>query len=536
MRKLALFGILLIAVFGCRGKGGGEGGGGKVAGRTDHVLVWPMPNDPTKLDPASVEDGDTIDVLSQVYEGLVTWNEKTEPTPNLAEKWDVSPDGLTYTFHLKKGVKFHNGAEMTAEDVKYSWDRACIPSVQSTTADSYMEDIVGFDAMRGASATAKELSGLKVLDPYTIEVHIKQVKPYWPMYLTYPCFFVVPKGTPLKPITTAEMVGTGPFKLGTYSVHQYVELDRFDDYQGGKPLLEKVRRPIQKDAQIRRQLYENGEADWIQLERQDKPMVDANPELKKALGIIDRPAIWYVSMNQNEYAPFKDKRVRQAFAMAIDKDRIIKDVFDNLNERAEGIIPPGVPGYDASFKGLPYDPAGATKLLADAGFPNGTGLPALKMNFRVDRADARNVAQAIQQDLDKNLGVKFGLQGLEWGTMLKLRSDGKLPFVHLRWHADYPDPQNFLSFMLRTGARENTIGYSNPTFDSLCDRADHLMNQSERLKLYAQAMRIVVDDAPWIPIYFQRDLELKRPELTGIRRSLMGPLPLTTADIVFTKQ
>lgn len=530
MRKSCLFLWLALAlVLGCQSKSGtsAQRGGQQVG---DHVLNWPMPNDPTKLDPASVEDGDTIDILQQVYEGLVGWNDKTELTPNLAERWDVSKDGKTYTFYLKKGVKFHNGAEMTAEDVKFSWDRAATPSVQSTTADTYMTDIVGFKEMRAGSA--KSISGVRIVDPYTLEVKILEPKAYWMMNLTYPCYFVVPKTTPMKPITTDMMIGTGPFKLGTYNLRQYIEVVRFDEYHGGKPLLERIRRQVGKDAQMRRQLYENGEADWVSLERQDKPMIDANPELKKALTIVDRPAIWYVGMNINQYPPFKDKRVRQAFAMAIDKDRIIREGFDNLNLKAEGIIPPGIPGYDETFKGYQYDPEQARKLLAAAGYAGGKGLPPMKLNFRVDRADARRVSEMVQQDLDKNLGVKIELQGLEWGTFLKLRADGTLPFIHLRWAADYPDPQNFLSLMLRTGARENTLGYSNPQFDALCDSADKEMNPTKRLELYRRAQRIVVDDAPWIPIYFQRDLELVRPGVTGIQRSLMGPLPLTKADVV----
>ncbi|HWP31755.1 MAG TPA: ABC transporter substrate-binding protein [Fimbriimonadales bacterium] len=532
LSSLALFGLIafLLAVFaGCRREGGGYS-------KEDHLLIYPIPNDPTTLDPAAVEDGDTIDVLQQIYEGLVKWNTKTEVVPNLAERWEISKDGKTYTFYLKKGVKFHSGREMTAHDVKYSWDRAANPEIQSPTVDGYMMDLVGFEDVRAKKTDS--ISGVEVVDDYTLRVHIKEPKAYWIMYLEYPCYFIVDKESiGMERITNpAQVVGTGPFKLGEYAQSQYVELVRFDEYHGGAPKLRKVRRIIAGDAQTRRQLFEAGEVDWVQLERQDKKWVDQHPEFRSMLQIVDRPAIWYLGFSLREYPPFRDKRVRVAFAMAINKDRIIADGLDGVNQKAEGIIPPGIPGYNPEFRGYPFDVERARALLAEAGYPNGKGLPPLQLYCRADRHDAKIVSQMIQQDLLNNLGVRIDLKPMEWGALLKLRADGKLPLFHLRWHADYPDPQNFLSFMLHSKARENTLGYSNPEFDRLCDTADRMMgNPEKRLELYRRAEKIAVEDAIWVPIYFQRDLELLRPYVSGIERSLMGPLPLVNADVIRSK-
>ena len=177
----------LAALVGC----GGNKFSGGAANNPDHVLSYPIPNNPTKLDPAAVEDGDTIEVLHQVFEGLVMYDENNELVPNLAESWTVSNDGLTYNFKLKAGVKFHNGREMTAEDVKYSWDRAAHKAVQSPTVEGYMRDVVGFEDVWDGEAEG--LSGVKVIDPTTIEVKIKSPKAYWPMYLQYACYFIVAK-------------------------------------------------------------------------------------------------------------------------------------------------------------------------------------------------------------------------------------------------------------------------------------------------------------------------------------------------------
>ena len=533
MRLLAIiFSVFAIAfASGC--------GKGKFAGGTheDHVLVFPIPNNPTKLDPASVEDGDTIEVLDQVFEGLVQYDEHNQLVPNLAETWDVSQDGRTYTFHLKKDVKFHNGRTMKADDVKYSWDRAAHKSVQSPTVEGYMADIVGFkDVWDGK---AQEMRGIKVIDPNTIEVTILKPKAYWPMYLQYACYFIVAKeAAGMTPITGPEnMVGTGPFKFAEYRPDQYVEMTRFDDYHGGKPKLEKIRRLIASDAQTRRQLYESGKVDWVSLERQDKALVDNSPDIKDDLQIVDRAAVWYIGFTISEFPPFKNPKVRQAFALAIDKDRIVNEGFDGVNRRAEGILPPAIPGFDPNFKGYQFEPERARKLLAEAGYAGGKGLPAIKMYFRADRQDAKILCTMVQQDLSKNLGVQIDLAPTEWKALLERRSRGELPFFHLRWGADYLDPQNFLSFMLHTGARENTLGYSNKLFDSLCDQADSLpmAQQDKRIELYRKAERVAVDDAIWIPIYFQRDLELVRHSVTGLRRSAMGPLEHTTTDVVWDR-
>lgn len=521
------------------GLGCGKGKFNRTAeNKADHQLVATIPTNLTKMDPAQVEDGDSIEVLNQVFEGLVQYDEHNELVNNLASDWTVSGDGTTYTFKLKTGVKFHSGREMTAEDVKYSWDRAANKNVLSPTVEGYMADIVGFkDCWDGKT---KSLSGVRVVDANTIEVKITSAKGYWPMYLQYPCYFVVDRDAAgMKPITSVkEMVGTGPYKMESYVENQQIDLVRFDDYHGGKPKLERVTRLIAKDAQTRRSLYESGRADWVSLERQDKTYVDEHTDLKEALTTVDRAAIWYVGFGLTQNEQLRDPRVRKAFAMAINKDRIIKEGFDGINVKANGIIPPSVPGFDSAYGGIAFDPAAAKKLFAEAGYPDGKGFKPLKMYFRADRADPKIVSEMVAQDLEQNLGVKIELAPTEWKALLEMRAKGELPFFHLRWGADYLDPQNFLTFMLHTNAKENSLGYSNRTFDQLCEMADKLplSQKDQRHTLYRQAQKIAVEeDAIWIPIYFQRDLELVRPGVEGIRRSAMGPLPHTTADVVWNK-
>jgi len=200
-------------------------------------------------------------------------------------------------------------------------------------------------------------------------------------------------------------------------------------------------------------------------------------------------------------------------------------VWEGVPPVAQGILPEGIPGFDPQFKGLQFDPQRARQLLAEAGYPNGTGFPTLTLSFRASEDDIRNTATAVQADLQKNLGIKVNLDEVEWTTFLARRNKGEMPFYFLRWMADYLDPQNFLSTMLHSRSPENTIGYSNPEFDRLCEQADALQDEAKRFALYRQAERIAVEEGAWVPIYYQRDVELWNPKLQGVESSLMGHLP-----------
>lgn len=499
---------------------------------TSDSFRYPIFGDPTTLDPAMVQDGDTIDLLQQVFEGLTAWGTDNKPVPNLAEKWDISPNGTLYTFHLKHGVKFHNGDEVKADDVKYSFDRACDKALGSPVASNYMNDIVG--AVDAIAGKAKGVAGVKVVDPYTVTIQIDKPRPYFLGKLTYPCAFVVSKkvalmGKEIRDIKS--MVGTGPFKVTAYSPQQSLTLERFSDYHGGTPKVAKIERPIIKDAATRLNKFKNGEIDLCPLARQDVVGIQNDPALKDQLKFFDRPSLYYLGLNQGAYAPFKDKRVRQAFAMAVDRERIVSDNLGNVNKLANSILPPGVVGFRDSAKALAYNPTKAKELLAQAGFPGGKGLPPLTIYFRDGQPDVRIVAEAVTAQIKQNLGIDVSTRMLEWKTYLDKNTNNKLEFFHMRWAADYLDPQNFLSLLLASYGSENHVGYNNPAYDQLCSTADTTLDEAKRLELYAKAEDIVLDDSPFIPVYFQRDAELISPRVQGLRESAFGHLPHTTVEI-----
>jgi len=524
--------VALIAVFAAVGCSGGKKFSERASEGKANVFRYPIPL-LTKLDPGMVQDGDSIDVIQQVFEGLTTWGEDSQVKPNLAEKWEISPDGRTYTFTLRKDAKFHNGRAVTADDFKYSIERVADPKFQSPTVATYLTDIVGLrDKVEGK---ANEVSGVKVIDPQTLAITIDKPRPYFLGRLTYPVSWVVCKealnnGGEIREVK--EMVGTGPFKAESFQPDQIITMVANADYRLGAPKVERIERPIIKDAAQRLTKFRQGEVDLTRIEREDLAGLQNDPKLKDQIKFFDRPSLYYVGLNVGSYPPFKDVRVRRAFAMAIDKTDIVNSQLGGTNKIAYGILPPGIPGTRPKGNDIPFNPEEAKRLLAEAGFPGGKGMPRLVLSHRDGQTDVKIVAEAVVTQLRKNLGVEATTQMLPWNAYLEKHNRKELDFFHMRWGADYLDPENFLSTLLASYGNENKINYKNPAYDALCAKADTMVgNDAERKRLYDQAEDMVLQDAPFIPVYFQREAELISPRVQGMRESLFGHLPHTTTRL-----
>lgn len=525
--SLSVF-LLSFSMMGC-----GQGGGfsEKAKAGSENVFRYPIPTNPTTLDPGRVSDGDTIDLLQQVYEGLVGWSTDNTVEPRLAEKWEVIEDGKAYKFTLRQGVKFHNGKVMTSEDVKWSIERNVRKGVNENTY-GYINDIVGLMDYR--EGKAPEITGIETPDPQTVIIRIPTPRAYFLGKMTFMVTAIMPKdAVPAdSEITTPEqMIGTGPFKVARYVREQLIELVANKDYYGGAPKVDKIQRPVIKDAATRLNKYKAGELDLVAVERQDVVALQNDPQYKDQVKAFDRPSLFYLGLNQNTVKEFQDRRVRRAIGMAIDRAAIVENQLGGLNTVATGIVPPGMPGHRPDAAALPFNVEEAKKLLAEAGFPDGKGFPALEMNFREARPDIRVVAEAVASQLKENLNITVNLRTMEWRAYLEKYDAKQLTFYHMRWMADYLDPENFLSYMLATYGPENKHGYNNPEFDRLCREADAGLDQAKRLALYATAEDIALQDAPWIPVYYQKDFELIHPRVKGLRESLFGHLPHTTVSL-----
>lgn len=528
MKQAAVSFILVASLIGLAGCGKGTFSEKASVGK-ENVFRYPIVTNPTTLDPHVVQDGDTLDLLQNIYDGLVGWSENNEPVGILADNWEIKDGGTTYVFNLKQGVKFHNGREVTAEDFKYGIERTCNPKLQSPTALTYLGDIVGVRERLAGKAT--EVVGVKVLSPTQLEIRIDKPRPYFLGKLTFATSFPVPKeavkfDSEMRELK--EMVGTGPYKLEKYVENQLIVLAANKDYHGGAPGVSKIERPVIKDAATRLNKYKSGEIDLVMLERQDITKLQADPKYKDHLKFFPRPSLWYVGLNLKGYPAFAKRDVRRAIAMAIDKEKIVKELLEGINLEANSILPPGVFGYRENANVIPYNPAEARKLLASAGYPGGKGIPELTIHYREQRPDIETVASAVATQLRQNLGIKVAQRSLEWRNYLEKHNRKELEFFHMRWAADYLDPENFLSLLLDKDGAENKIWYEDPEYHALIVKANESLDSEERKRLYAQAEDIVLQDAPFIPVYFQRDAELINPKVQGLRESLFGHLPHTT--------
>lgn len=492
-----------------------------------NTFRYPLIVDPTSLDPAIVQDGDTIDVIQQVFEGLVRFGEDNKIEPNLATSWDIKDSGKTYVFHLRKGVTFSNGQPLTAEDFKFAIDRACNPVVKSATAGDYLANVVGVSAC--LAGKAKGVSGVKVIDPQTLEIDLVQPAYYFLGDLTYPvAYAVASKTVPADSQITSvdQMIGTGPFVATKYVHAQIFSMKSNPTYFRGKPKIDGIDRPIVKDAVTRLNMYRSNQLDMLPLMRQDVLAMRKDAQYKDQLHYFPRPATFYIAFNQLAYKPFANVHVRRAFAMAVDCESICTNILQGLNPKANGILPPMVVGYREKTALLGYHPDEAKKELAAGGYSDGSEMPPLKLYLRSDQEDYHLVAEAVQSYLKQNLHVNVQLALMDWGTYLQQNDGNKLPFYHMRWAADYLDPQDWLSLLLTTHGQENHSGFSNSEVDSLCAEADPMpVDDPKRLALYAKAEDICLQQAAWLPIYYQQDVYLISPRVQGMKSSCFGPLP-----------
>lgn len=497
-------------------------------------MRFAIPSRPTTFDPAMVQDSATIDLLQNAFDCLVQYNTKNQLSPGLAQSWDISKDGLTYTFHMRPGVKFQDGNVVTAQDVYYSLRRALDPGLASPVAMDYLGNIVGAKAVRGGGA--KDLTGVKVIDPSTVSISIVRPGAYWIETLTSPNAAIVSKAeaAPDKEMTDADMArgaGSGPFRLKSYNVGQDAQFVANPDYYQGAPKVAGLSRPIVTDANTRHAMYQQGSLDIVDVKRGDLDADLKDPDLKNNVHFYPRATTFYIALNQKAVPAFKDVRVRQALALAIDKQQIRHVVLADRMEVAEDMLPAGIDGFDPGFKGLPYDPKRAKALLAAAGYPDGKGFPTIPVTYREGDPDIEKTVDEIRQMWDTNLGVHIEPKRMEYGVMLTLRNKDGLECWHSNWAADYLDQQNFYSTLFRTGTSSNHVGYSNASYDQLCDAADVEQDRAKRKALYRKAARIIADEVPMIPLYYFKRAELVKPAVSGLDDCLLGHLPLRNVTL-----
>ena len=466
-----------------------------MAGIDKNETLFLLEGEVPTLDPALTEEA-PAGIAGAVFSGLVRLGSDLEIAPDLAERWSVSADGKTYTFYLRHNAKFHSGRLVTAADVKYSWERACDPALKSPKAGYFLNDIVGAqDKLDGKVAS---ISGIKVIDDFTLEVTIDTPKQYFLQKLAQVVAYVVDKDNVAAGATWYEEPnGTGPFTLKTWVKDNYIVLERFDDFYTGPVRLKNI--VFKMFAGDPMQLYENGEIDITGVGTSELDRVlDTSNALNKELLTGADANIYYVGLNVTK-PPFDDPKVREAFGLALDVDKLIEVSLKGQAERAAGYLSQAIPGFDSSLQPLPFDVARAKQLIGESKYGSVAGLPQITV---YELYGIGSFDQAVIGMWQQNLGVQVRVETIsELATYFERLRNKEFQVIIFGWWADFIDPQNFLEVLFQSASTENNFAYSNPEVDAALALAAAETDEATRLQMYRDIEKQVLADLPAIPLY-----------------------------------
>jgi ABC-type oligopeptide transport system substrate-binding subunit len=381
-------------------------------------------------------------------------------------------------------------------------------------AASYLDDIVGVPEY--AKGQAQHIAGIKALDERTLQVTIDAPKAYFLAKLTYPTAFVVDK-------TQVESQGdnwlrkpngSGPFVLESLSRERIV-LVRNEHYYGKRPILARVEYILSGGLPIT--MYENDQLDIVEVSPAEIERVsDPGNPLYAEHRVEPQLSVQYLGLNVDA-PPFDDPAVRQAFAQAIDKNKLADLVLKNTALPAVGILPPGMPDYDQNLVGLPYDPVRARQLLASSKYA--PAMPQVVLAVSGTSGHMDSVTRAILSMIESNLGITVTVEQVEWSYFLRDMNERRYQIYSAGWIGDYPDSQNFLDVLFHSQSSQNHMGYHNREADQLLEQARVEQDPAKRTTLYRQAERIIVNEAPWIPLTHGIQYTLVKPYVKGFRAS-----------------
>jgi ABC-type transport system substrate-binding protein len=496
-------------------------------GSGGNLIMALGPQDPPSLDPALVSDTTSAFVTNQLFRGLVQLDANLEVQPALAQTWDISEDGSTYTFMLRPGARFADGRPITSEDVRYSLERATNPALApSLPAAAYLNDIEGVaEKLRGE---ADEISGLRIIDDLTLEITLAGPRSYFLAKLSHPTAFVVDRfdieaggGD-----WTQNPNASGPFEIESWQRNEMLVLRRNENYFGSLARLDQVTFLLGAAASNPLVLYEQDEVDIVDVPSYALARVrDENNPLSEELVRVPQFSLTFIGMNVT-VPPFDDPLVREAFTRLLDRQRIAEVTLNNSVQPAYGILPPGIPGYNPDLPPTEADIEEARDLLAESRYGSADALPPIVAYGGGWTTTLREVAR-------EELGIEIEVRDYEsFGDYLAALDERDFALFSFGWVADYPDPENFLSVLFRTDAGENLTDYSNPEVDALLDEAAATLDEEQRRALYQEAEQRILDDAPLIPIYHDVQYTLVKPYVRGLHITPMGILDLSTVELV----
>ena len=499
---------------------------GQAAGK-DFVIG--LGGEPTQLNPVMATDGISYIAEWPLFDSLVELDQTLNVRPLLAESWDVSKDGLVYTFKLRQGVKWHDGAPFTARDVAFTFYAVLNPKV-TTPHRAYFDALVGFPELTNKDAPKRPedltVKPIEVVDEHTVRFRLRYPSGSFLAVLTNPRAGIIPEHL-LKSadLNTTEFnrkpVGTGPFKFVEWRRGERLVMEANPQYYGGRPALDRLIFRIIPDSVVLLQELRAGGVDFI-----ENPPLNEVARLRQTPGlkvlVADNTSYNYFGWRQ-DLEPFNDLRVRRALNHAIDVPAVVKEALQGYATIATGQFPPSSWAFDPSVKPYAYDPNRAKALLTEAGFrPEADGVLAkngkrFSFTIRHDQANqaVKDTAVIVQEYL-KRVGVEAKLEPLDWPTFVKKLFASEFEGIVVGWtnHHD-PDPFAYTIWHSSQWKGRNFAHYKNPRVDELLEQARHTAVVAERKKHYAEFSRLLMEDAPYVFLYFPQQVFVTRQSYDG---------------------
>lgn len=474
--------------------------------RQQGYLYLRLSSNPTTLDPALIVDVTGGVIGAKIFNGLVRLDEQLKVVPDIAERWNISEDGKTYTFYLKKGVKFSNGRDITSRDFKYSFERILIPGTRSPNT-WILDKIKGAkDFMDGR---ARDVGGIKIDDEHTFKIILEE--PFMP-FLNLLCMsaaYVIASEDVEKwgADFSTHPAGTGPFVLKEWRHNQYIELEARDYYFAGKPGIKGIVYKIIPEDLTAVVEFESGNIDVMTIPASEFKKYMKSPEWKGLVSGAPGINTYYLGFNCSR-PPFNNQALRNAVSYAIDREKIFNTIYEGRGAPATGPVPSLLRNWHAP-DAYPYSPERAKSILREAGYPGGLNI---KIYLTSDH-EALDILEVIQDYLMR-VGIKAELRQLEWSAYKEAVNAGEPDAFWLSWWADYADAENFLFPLFHSsnlGAGGNRTRYKNSEVDALIEKGQRTTDKRLRDEYYEKAEKHIVNDSPWVFFWHKTEYTARQP-------------------------